>query len=110
MMTPFAVNLRKRAETLKLSNAEVARRVGLSERRYGNYITGRTEPDLATLVRIATVLATSVDSLLSDNEESRPGPKDALTARLLAATAALKKSDLEAIAIQAEALAAARLR
>lgn len=64
-MGPFATNLRTRAEELGLSNAEVARRAGLSERRYGNYVSGRREPDLATLVRIAQVLDSTPDQLLS---------------------------------------------
>ncbi len=58
-MESFASNLKQRAVDLGLSNAEVARRAGLTERRYGNYITGRREPDLATLVRIASVLESS---------------------------------------------------
>jgi transcriptional regulator with XRE-family HTH domain len=63
-MEPFATNLRSRAERLGLSHAEVARRAGLSERRYGNYVTGRREPDLSTLLRIAAALETSPDELL----------------------------------------------
>jgi len=58
-MDIFADNLRKRAKQLELSNAEVARRAGLSERRYGNYVSGRREPDLATLMRVAACLKTS---------------------------------------------------
>jgi transcriptional regulator with XRE-family HTH domain len=106
-MEPFASNLRKRAEELGISNAEAARRVGLSERRYGNYISGRREPDLATLVKIATVLETSPDRLLSFGQEegaSIIGPKQ----RILAATNVLPNKDLEMLAIMVEALASQR--
>ena len=49
---------------LGLSNAEVARRLGMSERRYAHYVTGDREPDLATLVRISEVLLASPNALL----------------------------------------------
>lgn len=49
---------------LGLSDAEVARRAGLSARRYGNYVQGLREPDLATLVRISRALQTTPDALL----------------------------------------------
>ena len=51
-MRIFAQRIRERARELGLSDAEVARRAGLSERRYGYYATGEREPNLATLVRI----------------------------------------------------------
>lgn len=109
-MEIFATNLRKRAEELGISNAEAARRVGLSERRYGNYVSGRREPDLATLVRIAAVLETSPNRLLSfagSNDElgqtQEPGPID----RIRSAINALPASQLETVAVMVEALAAA---
>ncbi len=48
--------LRKRARQLGLSDAEAARRARLGERRYGHYVTGTREPNLATLLRIYPVL------------------------------------------------------
>lgn len=63
-MDRFAKNLRDRAKELGISNSEVARRAALGEQRYGNYVTGLREPDLATLVRIAEVLETSPNRLL----------------------------------------------
>ena len=44
------------ARELGLSDAEVARRAGLSERRYGYYATGEREPNLATLVPKTAIL------------------------------------------------------
>jgi transcriptional regulator with XRE-family HTH domain len=49
-MDALAGALRTRAQELGLSHAAIARRIGVSERRYANYVTGRNEPDLATLV------------------------------------------------------------
>lgn len=106
-MKLFAENLRRRAEALSLSGAEVARRAGLAERRYGNYAIGRREPDLATLVRIASVLACSVDDLLSDKGPS-PSPEQARRNRLLAAVTALPEAELKSVLVQVEALAKTR--
>jgi transcriptional regulator with XRE-family HTH domain len=63
-MQVFAQRIRERARELGLSDAEVARRAGLSERRYGYYATGEREPNLATLVRICEVLAATPNDLL----------------------------------------------
>lgn len=105
----FAANLRKRAEELGISNAEVARRAGLSERRYGNYVSGRREPDLATLVKIATVLATTPNDLLMDRLTGTDhSSREFARARIAAALAALRDDDLERVAIMLEALAAVR--
>lgn len=104
-MEPFASNLRRRAEELGISNAEAARRVGLSERRYGNYISGRREPDLATLVRIAKVLETSPNELLSFGPEVKPSKRMLLKDRLLAAANVVGDRELEILVVQAEAIA-----
>ena len=63
-MESFSKNLKARAKTLEMSNAEVAEMAHLDPRRYGHYVTGRSEPDLATLCRIARVLKTSPNALL----------------------------------------------
>lgn len=100
-MDSFAQNLRNRAEQLGISNAEVARRAGLSERRYGNYVSGRREPDLATLVRISQVLETTPDALLGFD---LPRDKDALRSKINSAISIMSKSDKEVVAACAEAI------
>jgi transcriptional regulator with XRE-family HTH domain len=108
-MEPFATNLRRRAEQLGISNAEVARRAGLSDRRYGNYISGRREPDLSTLVRIAKVLGTRVDELIGMNPGDQVRTSEELfQERIIAAVQALRSDDLQRVAIMIEALASAR--
>lgn len=106
-MELFASNLRKRAEELGISHAEVARRAGLSETRYGNYVSGRREPDLATLVRIASVLATTPNELLA-SDISVAKPDELVRQRTISALVALRTDDLERVAIIVEALASAR--
>jgi transcriptional regulator with XRE-family HTH domain len=93
-MELFGRNLRKRARELSLSDAEVARRAGLNERRYGFYVTGEREPDLATLIRISQVLQTSVDSLLAPIGSNLSDKGNVLEAQLLSAAKALGQDEL----------------
>lgn len=105
-MERFATNLRRRAEQLGISNAEVARRAGLSDRRYGNYVSGRREPDLSTLVRIASVLAITVDELVgSTPSKDVRTTEEMFQERIASALQALRADDLQRLAVMIEALA-----
>lgn len=105
-MNQLGRRLRQAAQELGLSDAEVARRAGLTERRYGHYVTGAREPDLATLGRICAVLAQTPNDLLGFADTPRKlGPADKLKARLSAAVTALGKPELELLVVQAEAVA-----
>lgn len=110
-MELFANRLKERARQLGISNSEVARRVGLEERRYGHYATGRNEPDLATLKRIAEVLGTTpnwlleVDDMLEDDKL-----KASLMARFRNAASMMSIEQFELFVVQAEAVAAKELR
>jgi transcriptional regulator with XRE-family HTH domain len=106
-MQVFAQRIRERARELGLSDAEVARRVGLSERRYGYYATGEREPNLATLVRICEVLAaTPNDLLLAQGKPPAQSGRDRLIARISATTDHLSLAELELAACQVECLTA----
>lgn len=106
-MEVFADNLRRRATELGLSNAEVARRIGLAERRYANYVIGRREPDLATLVRIADILGVTADDLLRPSgTANKTTAVDDLRTRLQLAAKVLDPRDLQSVVVQVEALAA----
>lgn len=109
-MDTFASNLKRRAEQLGISNAEVARRVGLSDRRYGNYINGRREPDLSTLIRIAAILGTTVDELLATSEENGKvrTVEEQFQDRIASALKALKSDDLQRLVVMIEALASTK--
>jgi transcriptional regulator with XRE-family HTH domain len=104
-MESFGTRLKKRAALLGISNAEAARRVGLSERRYANYASGAREPDLATLVRIARTLETTPDELLGVGTEPKRSKRSVLKDRLNVAASAMDDRELEITVIQAEALA-----
>lgn len=74
----FAARLKARARELGLSDAAVARRVGISERRYGHYAKGDREPNLELLAKIARALETTPNHLLgfepaASAEARRPG-------------------------------------
>lgn len=74
MLEPsFAQRLKARARELRLSDAAVARRVGISERRYGHYAKGDREPNLELLARIARALQTTPNHLLGFEEPARAG-------------------------------------
>jgi len=75
-MEPFVREVRRRSAALGITQAEVARRSGVSIRAFSHYLSERSEPNLATLVRIAEVLACTPNDLLgigetaSSNDES----------------------------------------
>jgi transcriptional regulator with XRE-family HTH domain len=95
-MDLFAKRLRERARQLELTDAEVARRAGLSERRYGHYVRGARQPDFQTLLRICAALdATPDDSLLANLSSKRPSAHDRWLSRLTTAASALDLDDLK---------------
>ncbi len=103
-MDAFANNLKRRAQELGLANAKVARRVGLSERRYAHYVSGRNEPDLAMLLKIAEVLQSTPNALLASTDAAKSDSRAVLMDRLQAAAAVMSEDDLRAAIVQAEAV------
>ena len=106
-MNLFGMKLRERAAALGVSNAEVARRAELTERRYAHYVSGDREPDLTTLVRIAEVLQTTPDVLLGvSGTDATQSPRKLLLDRLVASAEQLSDQDVERFIFQMEAVAA----
>ena len=106
-MREFGEQLRHRAKELDLSDAEVARRAGLTARRYGHYVTGAREPDLQTLVRICTVLDTTPDQMLglgNTHPSRRKTERDKLVDRLIATAKVLDNAQLKIAVRQIEAI------
>lgn len=105
-MDVFGQRLKERAGQLGISNSAAARLCGLDERRYGHYVTGRTEPDLATLVRIARTLGTTPNWLLGVSSEDEPAtPRSDYLDRLTFVAKALPDRELALLVTLAEALA-----
>ena len=70
-MGEYGERLRSRARELNLSDAEVARRLGLEQARYSRYVNGLREPDLRTFARICAVLSTTPDAILGVSAPAR---------------------------------------
>jgi transcriptional regulator with XRE-family HTH domain len=81
-MEIFVQRLQERARELGLSQVDVARLAGLNERRFNHYARGRRQPDLATLVRIASTLKTTPNWLLGVESVTATGPRQRLEAKL----------------------------
>lgn len=101
-MGVYGDRLRARARALGLTDAEVARRLGLAQSRYANYVNGNREPDLATFARICRALATTPDEILGFGTESG----EAERRRALAAIETMDRSALKIAAVVLEAIAA----
>jgi transcriptional regulator with XRE-family HTH domain len=100
-MDLFAKRLRDRARELGLSDAEVARRAGLAERRYGHYTRGVRQPDFQTLLRICHVLGITPNDLLLKSQ-GRPSTQDRWLERLQVAGEQLDQDDLRIAVAQVE--------
>lgn len=96
-MKVFADRVRERAAELGLSQAEVARRSGISERRMGHYIGDRSEPDLQLLVKIAAALDVTPNYLLGVEPKAPIKKSDEvgrLRGRIAAACAVMDEESL----------------
>ena len=85
--------LKARARELGLTDAEVARRLDLSQARYSSYANGRREPDFRTLLRICDILLITPDRLFT----ARPEGSENL--RMTAAISALRSLNPETLEI-----------
>lgn len=68
------VVLKELRELSGKSQKVVAAELGLDYKRYNHYETGRSEPDMATLILIADYFGVTVDQLLG--HEKKPTVKD----------------------------------
>jgi transcriptional regulator with XRE-family HTH domain len=100
-MDGLGKRMKARAQALMLTDTEVARRLGISQNRYANYVTDSREPDYLTLVRICGVLATTPNHLLGLEEAPTEDGEATLARRIEAATNAM---DGEARRIAAEVM------
>lgn len=108
---PRSTVARERARQLGISNAEAVRRVGPDERRYAHYASGRREPYLSTLVRIADALGASPNWLLGVALKTTLDQHlAALIERFSNAANGMTKREVEFCVIQAEAIVAAKAR
>lgn len=106
-MEGFGERLRARARQLGLSDSEVARRLGMQQTRYSNYVSDLREPDLATLIEICRVLGVTPDVLLGVKAGSRaPREVARLRERIEASAASMPPEQLRIAAELMDTLAA----
>ena len=106
VLEKFGQALRARAKELGLADAEVARRAGLSQSRYANYVMGVRQPDFDTLLRICRVLDISPNELLGYCPRVAPADEDdLLVQRIIAAALVLETGGLRVAAAVLDALA-----
>ena len=110
---PFMIGIgdmmRKRAQALGLSDAEVARRVGISARRYSHYVNEERQPDYELLLKICDVLKTTPNELLGlDQAGAAPANDDA--AAIILGIAGLSEVKLRALREIVEGMAQPRDR
>ena len=110
-MSPFCKQLRARGRQLELSDAAIARRLGISQSRYTNYVNGHREPDFAMLARICRVLHTTPNELLGFQASSASSQEGArYLQRVAAAAQALSPENLRMAAVVMDAIAAHQIQ
>lgn len=72
MASAFQIRLRELRETQRLTQREVAERLGIAPSTLGMYEAGKREPDNDLLSAIAAVYATSTDYLLGRTDDPAP--------------------------------------
>lgn len=105
-MIILAKKLKEIAARRGVSDAAMARHIGLDERRYAHYAAGRRKPDLETFLRIAAALETTPNDLLGIEEaflEDRA--VNTLVNRFVRAASSMSSRELEIMVVQAEAIA-----
>ncbi len=63
-MSAFPENLRKYRKRKKLSQAEVSKKLNYGYTAVANYESGRNEPSIDTLIKLAEILDVTVDELV----------------------------------------------
>jgi transcriptional regulator with XRE-family HTH domain len=90
-MLTFAETLKRRAKALGLKDAEIARRVGVSARRYGHWTLDRGEPNLELFVAICRELSITPNQALGIEPIPEMGDAD-----LNSALASLSEDEMQA--------------
>ena len=94
-MERFVEEVRKRAAEFELTQAELARRSGVTERAFQHYLSGRSEPSLATLVRIASALGCTPNDLLGVGRQAKaPDSRTKLVMQISAVCSGLDDANL----------------
>lgn len=74
-MDTLGRRIRDRREARAWTQRDLAEKVGLSHGAVALYETGRRQPDLETLQRLAHVLGTSISYLVGETDDPSPPPR-----------------------------------
>lgn len=74
--------LRALREKMGISQAELARRMGIVRPTYSNYEAGNREPDVDTIKRLSDFFDVSIDYLLGNEEKAKSAVNNPRYARL----------------------------
>ena len=100
--------LKEKGRALGLSDADVARGLGITQGRYSTYCNESRQPDLLLFVRICAFLGTTPDEILGVTKVE-PGRKR-LVARVEGSLRKLDDNALELVAAALEAVTTAHAR
>lgn len=95
--------IKARARELGMTDAAVARALGVAQRRYSAYANESRQPDFETLGRICRVLGTSPDAVLGFSPHA---DMDATLTRIAAVVSGMAEPDRLRAAAVVDALAA----
>ena len=70
-MSDFAKNLRYYRKQKRLSQAELAKALNYGDTTISNYESGRNEPSIDDLIKIAIILDISLDELVGKNPSKK---------------------------------------
>ena len=66
----FATNLREARKGLRLTQTELGKKIGVSQRSIANYESGKVVPHRPTLEKLASVLNMAVEDLMVESGET----------------------------------------
>jgi len=106
-MKQVGERIHARAQELGLSDSELARRLGLSQSRVANYVSGKRAPDYGTLLRICAVLQVTPNDLLGVGQPHAPLTEaDRIRTRIASAIIEMEESNLQTALTVVDALIA----
>ncbi len=94
-MVKIGTKLRELSRRLELSDAEVARQIGIDPRRYGHYMTGHSSPNYKVLTDLCRVLQTTPNELFGFEMKPAEGRRSALIDRCNSILLRLTEEQLE---------------
>lgn len=68
-LTNFGENLRLTRKTKSLTQTELVSKLNISQKSYSNWETGKSEPNLENVVKLAKLFKTTTDFLLGVTDD-----------------------------------------